>query len=152
MSKQCEWLHRKLESLPLVRYPFRQEALPQSGIYFSYEDGENWGHGSNRLRIVRVGTHKRKNFRSRISEHFLLDESKMDFGPSRPKPSDRSIFRKNIGRALLNRDRDPYLATWERDFIPAENRERFGHLRNIEKEKEASFHTAGWRVEIGLHF
>jgi hypothetical protein len=28
---------------------------------------------------------------------------------------DRSIFRKNIGRALLNRDRDSFLPTWELD-------------------------------------
>jgi hypothetical protein len=26
-----------------------------------------------------------------------------------------SIFRKNIGRALLNRDHDPFLPTWELD-------------------------------------
>ena len=136
MSKQCEWLHRQLESLPLVKCPFRQEALPQSGIYFFYEDGENWGHGGNRLRIVRVGTHKKRNFGSRISEHFLLDESKMDFDASKPKPSDRSIFRKNIGRAFLNRDQDPYLEMWEPDFILAENRERIGRLRDIKREKE----------------
>jgi hypothetical protein len=28
---------------------------------------------------------------------------------------DRSIFRKNIGRALLNRDWDPFLPAWELD-------------------------------------
>jgi hypothetical protein len=39
-------------------------------IYFFYEDGEFWGHGGNRLRIVRIGTHKDGNFRSRIKEHF----------------------------------------------------------------------------------
>jgi len=30
-------------------------------------------------RIVRIGTHKENNFQSRISEHFLLNESKMNF-------------------------------------------------------------------------
>jgi hypothetical protein len=39
----------------------------------------------------------------RISGHFLLNESKMNFTQTNPKPLDRSIFRKNIGRALLNK-------------------------------------------------
>ena len=110
--------------------------LPRSGIYFFYEKGEHWGHSDDRFRIVRVGTHRKGNFRSRISEHFLLDEGKMKFGINKPKPSDRSIFRKNIGRALLNRNGDPYLEIWEIDFIVRENRESFGHLRDIEKETE----------------
>lgn len=136
LSEKCRWLHIKLESLPLIKYPFRTAMLPRSGIYFFYEKGESWGHGDDRLRIVRVGTHRKANFRSRISEHFLPDESKMKFGVDKPKPSDRSIFRKNIGRALLNRNRDPYLEIWEIDFIAEENRERYGHLRDIEKERE----------------
>lgn len=39
---------------------------------------------------------------------------------------DRSIFRKNIGRALLNRDEDPYLAEWERDRTSRADRARYG--------------------------
>jgi hypothetical protein len=31
------------------------------------------------------------------------------------KNKDRSIFRKNIGRALLNRNHDPFLPAWEID-------------------------------------
>jgi len=50
-------------------------------------------------------------------------------------PKDRSIFRKNIGRALLNKKRDEYLDIWEIDFTPRGNRERYGHLRDIQKEK-----------------
>jgi hypothetical protein len=53
-----------------------------------------------------MGTHKENNFKSRISEHFLLNESKMKFAQMNSKPSDRSIFRKNIGRALLNKQGD----------------------------------------------
>jgi len=47
----------------------------------------------------------------------------MSFDKDKPKPSDRSIFRKNIGRALLNRDRDDYLQIWEIDFMTRGNRE-----------------------------
>jgi hypothetical protein len=112
MSELCKWLHEQLEQLPLIRFPFRLEQLPENGIYFFYEDGEVWGHGGNKPRIVRVGTHKDGNFRSRIKEHYLLDESWMNFNENKPKPSDRSIFRKNIGRALLNKDKDSYLKIW----------------------------------------
>ena len=66
--------------------------------------GEIIDHGYGpKPRIARIGTHK-NNFQSRISEHFLLKESKMNFSIANPKPSDRSIFRKNIGRALLNKN------------------------------------------------
>jgi len=111
------------------------ETLPENGIYFFYEDGEFWGHGGKKLRIVRVGTHKDGNFRSRIKEHFLLHRTWMNFDRNKPKPSDRSIFRKNIGRALLNKDKDEYLRIWEIDFILRRNREKHGMERDIEKEK-----------------
>jgi hypothetical protein len=71
--------------LQLIRYPFDiNKLLPNNGVYFFYEDGEVWGHGSadddtnnnNKPRIVRIGTHKDGNFKSRISEYFLLNESK----------------------------------------------------------------------------
>ncbi|RLI76516.1 hypothetical protein DRP04_12580 [Archaeoglobales archaeon] len=135
MSKKCRWLHEALEVLPLIRYPFKLDMLPKNGIYFFYEDGEFWGHNGDLLRIVRIGTHRSDNFRNRIAEHFLFKENKMNFDKNRPKPSDRSIFRKNIGRALLNRDNDSYLEIWEIDFLPKENRIKYGHLRDIEKEK-----------------
>ena len=138
-SDLCKWLHEQLERLPLLRFPFDLDQLPSNGIYFFYEEGEVWGHGGDKPRIVRVGTHKRGNFRKRIAEHYLLDESRMNFDENRPKPSDRSIFRKNIGRAILNKREDDYLEIWEKDFIIRENREKFGCLRNIKKEKEIEF-------------
>ncbi|MCL0034652.1 hypothetical protein M1N21_01865 [Dehalococcoidia bacterium] len=135
MSEECKWLHEILEELPLIKYPFRLELLPLNGIYFFYEEGEIWGHGGEKLRIVRIGTHKGNNFRNRIAEHFLINEKKMSFDRNNPKPSDRSIFRKNIGRALLNKNKDPYLKIWEIDFLPRANRDKYGDLRDIEKEK-----------------
>jgi len=124
-----------LEILPLIKYPFKLETLPENGIYFFYEDGEFWGHGGKKLRIVRVGTHRDGNFKSRIKEHFLLYRAWMNFDRNKPKPSDRSIFRKNIGRALLNKDKDEYLRIWEIDFILRKNREKHSMERDIEKEK-----------------
>ena len=137
MSKgACEWLHRTLEGLPLIRYPFDPEILPYNGLYFFYEKGEVWGHGGGQLGIVRVGTHNDGNFRSRMSEHFLLNERKMDFDAETSAPHDRSIFRKHIGRALLNRDDETYLEIWDKDFMVRRNIRNYGHLRNIAKEKK----------------
>jgi len=135
LSDKCRWLHEQLEQLRLVRFPFKLKELPKNGIYFFYERDEKWGHYGNKQRIVRIGTHRDGNFRNRIAEHFLLDIGKMNFDLHSSKPSDRSIFRKNIGRALLNRRKDPYLKIWEIDFMKRKNREKIAQLRNIEKEK-----------------
>lgn len=136
MSELCKWLHEQLERLPLVSYPFEMQSLPRNGIYFFYERGELWGHGGDRSRIVRIGTSRQGNFRSRIGEHFLVDASKMNFDKKRPAPHERSIFRKNIGRALLNKKSDNYLRVWEMDFTSRQSRGMRAHLRDIRKEKE----------------
>ena len=135
MSNGCKWLHEQLEDLPMLKYPFHTESLPRNGIYFFYEDGEAWGHGGDKPRIVQIGTHKEGNFRSRISEHFLIDDAKMDFESGGAAPKDRSIFRKNIGRALLNKNNDDYLRIWEIDFTLKDNRAKYSSERSIEKEK-----------------
>lgn len=136
MSENCKWLHTQLEKLPLVKYPFRVERLPKNGIYFFYEKGETWGHGGHKPRIVRVGTSKNGNFQNRIAEHYLFDESKMNFSACKPAPHERSIFRKNIGRALLNKRKDKYIEIWEIDFTSHRARSEHAHQRDIEKEKK----------------
>jgi hypothetical protein len=101
MTTICEALHLWTNSLSTLRFPFDNSAIPLNGIYVLFERGEV-AHGTNR--IVRVGTHTGTNqLRSRLRQHFLIENK------------DRSIFRKNIGRALLNRDQDPFLSTWELD-------------------------------------
>ena len=79
-----------MELLPIFKYPFDLKLLPRNGIYFFYEEGENSDHGDGILkpRIVRIGIHKENNFRTRISEHFLLNESRMRFTLINPKPSE----------------------------------------------------------------
>jgi hypothetical protein len=134
MFDKCQWLHEKLAVLPVIKYPFNTDELPLNGIYFFYQDGEYWGHGGHKNRIVRIGTHKGDNFRDRISQHYLLDMRKMEFDRNMQKPSDRSIFRKNLGRVLLNQDKDQYLSTWEIDFTKKSNRQDYGFKRDIAKE------------------
>jgi hypothetical protein len=102
MQHLCEDLHLWANALPVFSFPFDARALPLNGIYLLFEKGET-AHGTNR--IVRIGTHTGNDqLRSRLKQHFLVENK------------DRSIFRKNIGRALLNKDKDPFLSDWELDL------------------------------------
>lgn len=136
MSQECSWLHSNLLSIPLVTFPFKLSALPKNGIYFFYELGELQTYNTNDTRIVRIGTHKSNNFRSRISDHYLFDDKEMDFHIDKRKPSDRSIFRKNIGRVLLHKDNESYRCIWDKNFTATNTRNEWGIFRDIEKEQE----------------
>ncbi len=71
------------------------------GIYIVFENGEKY-EGFDR--IVRVGTHRSAGrLKSRLKDHFLK------------KDKNGSIFRKNIGRAILNKNNHPYLHIWNFD-------------------------------------
>lgn len=101
MSNICADLHARVRGGTLHQHPFDTKQLPLNGIYVLFERGEECHGGS---RIVRVGTHRGDGqLRSRVLQHFVKENK------------DRSIFRKNIGRALLNKAVDPYLADWEHD-------------------------------------
>ena len=133
-TDRCRDLHEALERLPMITHPFDYGDMPNAGIYFFYEEGEVCKFGGGKPRIVRVGTHNKDNFRSRMRDHYV-PESKMNFDASRPLPHDRSIFRKNLGRAILNRERNPYLKVWDIDFTTKKNRETMWHLRNVDEDK-----------------
>ena len=87
-------------------------------------------------RVVRVGTHTGANqLPSRLAQHFL-------------KPNkDRSIFRKNIGRALLNRAHDPFLEQWEIDLTPSGAKQRYWDVIDFARlkvvEADVSFDESG---------
>lgn len=121
-SGKCEELHNLFNIMERLAFPFKEEKIPSNGIYILFEKGEK-GHGGDR--IVRIGTHTGKDqLRSRINQHFI-NENK-----------DRSIFRKNIGRALLNKQKDPYLKIWDLDLTTREAKEKFGKLIDKEKQKQ----------------
>lgn len=101
MSNACDQLHLLLRPRPLFSFPYHDADLCRNGLYVLFESGE-MGHGG--ARIVRVGTHTGDdNLCGRLKEHFL--------NPNK----DRSIFRKSVDRALLNRDHDPFLDEWNAD-------------------------------------
>ena len=86
-------------------------------------------------RIVRVGTHRNGNFRSRVSEHYLLDKE-LNIVADRPAPKDRSIFRKNLGRAWICKQDIEYLEVWNIDFTASRNRHERAHRRDVVIERE----------------
>lgn len=122
MSQTCHKLHCLFNSLPLLGFPFDMAKIPKNGLYVLFENGE-YGHGTNR--IVRIGTHTGNNqLPSRLQQHFMRENM------------DRSIFRKNIGRALLNKAKDPYLAIWELDLTTREAKKKYSNLIDPVKQKQ----------------
>lgn len=118
----CRELHKFFNNLKRISFPFEDADIPLNGIYILFQKGELSHSGD---RIVRIGTHTGNNqLKSRLSQHFI-NENK-----------DRSIFRKNIGRAILNREKDPYLKVWELDLTTRESKEKFGNLIDGEKQKK----------------
>ena len=120
MSSICSQLHKNLQNLFIHRFPFTDEGIPLNGIYVLFENGE-FGHGGKR--IVRIGTHTGDgNLRSRLEQHFVIENK------------DRSIFRKNVGRALLNRDRDPFLEQWNFDLTSRRSKQDLSPLVDFLKQ------------------
>jgi len=117
----CAGVHAFAWALARHRFPFDASALPRNGIYLLFEAGEG-GHGGER--IVRVGTHTGAGqLSSRLKQHFVAPNK------------DRSIFRKNIGRALLACDGDPFLEHWEIDRTTRSARDRWAG--RIDEDKQA---------------
>jgi len=122
MSKECAVIHELFNKLQIFKFPFNEKEIPKNGIYILFEKGE-FAHSTNR--IVRIGTHTGNDqLRSRLVQHFL-NENK-----------DRSIFRKNIGRAILNKNKDSFLEQWDLDLTTKKSREKYSSLIDFEKQKE----------------
>jgi len=121
MRQVCEHLHCLLNSLPRQGFLFDTHQIPDNGIYILFEDGES-ALGADR--IVRVGTHTgADHLPSRLKQHFVQENK------------DRSIFRKNIGRALLNQSNDPFLEQWEWDLTARKARERLGPVLDTARQR-----------------
>ena len=122
MSSVCKKAHELVWSLPRHRFPFNDKEMPKNGIYVLFEKGE-LGHGGDR--IVRVGTHTGKDqLRSRLKQHFLTANK------------DRSIFRKNIGRAILVKDSDPFLEHWNLDLTTRAKRKQYQNIVDLEHQSQ----------------
>lgn len=126
MSAECAAIHHLMNGLARHHFPFNEAEIPVNGIYVLFQKNET-GHDADR--IVRVGTHTGEGrLRERLAEHFLIENK------------DRSIFRKNIGRALLNMRKDSFLEYWNLDLTSRKAKDRFAsdvdhdYQKKIEKE------------------
>lgn len=120
----CVRLHQMMSELP--RYTWEEiSSVPfRNGIYIVFEQGEMY-HGLPR--IVRIGTHTSPNrLRQRLRDHFVRENH------------NGSIFRKNIGKALLNQAHDPYLSTWSLDTSKPPYLGREDPIREREIEQAVS--------------
>ena len=129
MSITCqlihEWCHRQ------KRFDFKakgviRENIPNNGIYFLFERGEK-AYGGDR--IVRIGTHTGKEkwnhkLSNRLNAHSIKENK------------DRSIFRKHIGMAFLNKEEDKFLPLWNIDLTTKENKERYQSKIDPARQKE----------------
>jgi len=123
VSEICHTIHQWFNGIKKHSFPFDKQDIPKNGIYILFEKGE-FAHSTSR--IVRIGTHTGKNkLPSRLKEHFV-NENK-----------DRSIFRKNIGRALLNKDKDnnPFIKQWNKKNLAKKDKKALDFDEFIKHEK-----------------
>jgi len=122
MSNECKAIHKLTSAIERHSFPFNKSAIPTNGIYVLFQKAE-MGHKQDR--IVRIGTHTGSNqLRLRLEQHFLTENK------------DRSIFRKNIGRALLNKRKDPFLKHWEIDLTTRKAKDQYFSLIDFDYQKQ----------------
>ncbi|GMO14827.1 MAG: hypothetical protein Pg6A_00700 [Termitinemataceae bacterium] len=122
MNNYCERIHKFFNILPRHTFPFNANKIPEQGIYALFETGETAHSGD---RITRIGTHTGKgNLCARLKEHFITENK------------DRSIFRKNIGRALLCKAGDDFLNYWEIDLTSKTTKDEWVEKIDMEKQQQ----------------
>ena len=124
-------LHKLFNEQERITFPFegKKNTIPANGIYILFEKGETFAEFD---RIVRVGTHTGDNqLYSRLQQHFVKENK------------NRSIFRKNIGRAFLHKEQHPYTEKWEYDTTSREGKEKYAHQldKNFEEHLEKRIST-----------
>lgn len=118
----CRAVHEFFNQMPRMDYKTISNILFTNGIYIMFENGQRYEELD---RIVRIGTHTSDNrLKIRLKDHFIN------------KNKDGSIFRKNIGKAMLNKSHDPYLNIWTLDTSNRSNKEK------IDEEKEAKIENS----------
>lgn len=125
-------LHALFNSLKRYSYPFENllSEIPKNGIYVKFEKGEKTGSLD---RVVRIGTDTGDNqLHSRLFQHFQKENQR------------RSIFRKNIGRAILKRNSSDYLKYWELNITSKVDKEKNLKFIDLEFEKEIEKQISGY--------
>ena len=125
MSIKCQLIHEWCQRQTRFDFKangFTRENIPNNGVYILFERGEK-AHGGDR--IVRIGTHTGdSNLSNRLKEHSIKGNK------------DQSIFRKHIGRAFLNKEKDKFLCLWNIDLTFKKNRELYQSKIDPVKQKK----------------
>lgn len=128
----CLKIHKFFSKLPKYKMSDIKTAQQNNrdiigGVYVMFEEGEYY-HGYPR--ITRVGTHqadnksapdlpsKKQSVWKRMMQHY--GHAKDLLGRK-----DGSIFRKNVGIAMLKKSNDPYIEAWLFDRTSRESREKY---------------------------
>lgn len=118
----CKAVHEFFNQMSRMDYKTISDIPFNNGIYIMFENGQKYGDLD---RIVRIGTHTSDNrLKIRLKDHFIN------------KNKDGSIFRKNIGKAMLNKSHDQYLDIWTLDTSNRYNKDK------INEEKEAKIENS----------
>jgi len=121
-SNLCKAVHLFFNRMPRMDYQMIAKIPFEDGIYIMFEKGQKQGELD---RIVRVGTHTAEGrLKARLKDHFISQNK------------DGSIFRKNVGKALLSKNKDSYLDIWTLDTSNKKN------TATIDKVKEAEIENA----------
>lgn len=102
IEKVCYEIHQILSELPYCYGPM--DVLSEDGIYFFYEEGETTEHSPDRMKIVRIGTHRTEGrLKVRIKLHYSGDKNS-------------SVFRRLLGGAMMRKENpeNPCLEHWEK--------------------------------------
>ncbi len=119
IKNSCLLLHKLFNEQTMYGYTEIDSIPFNNGIYIIFEKGETYKGYS---RIVRVGTHTSPNrLKARLKDHYIS------------KNKDGSIFRKNIGKAILNQRNDAYLSNW-----------------NVDTSKPANKHYINYSLQAGI--
>lgn len=120
----CEQLHRYFNTLERFDWTSIRKVPSENGVYIVFEKGEQYG-GMDR--VVRVGTHNAQGrLKNRLKDHFIRENK------------DSSAFRKNVGKAILNKREDPYLHAWGIKTSMARNMDIFDSEIQGSIEREVS--------------
>jgi hypothetical protein len=136
----CNLIHKKVNGFPRYKVEDIENGtnISQNGVYICFEKSEKVHEGD---RIVRVGTHRGdNNLLPRLREHFVTENR------------NRSIFRKNIGRAFISKNyggiNNDFYNYWNLDLTLFKNRQNAKKVfaanitelenKSIEMEKKVS--------------
>ena len=122
LGNETRLIHQIVNEMPRFTWDEIDNLAFTNGIYIIFEKGESY---YDLDRIVRVGTHKADGrLKARLKDHYLR------------KNKDGSIFRKNIGLALLNKDQDPYLRIWKLNTSKPKIKKEYKEELNLEYKKK----------------